>query len=78
MQRIQGLSVRDYAFQWTAGGCPLQQWASGAIGISPAVIQHVEGLLADADGPEDTAGLTELLTYLRSHEGEPATPYKPE
>ena len=76
--RIEGLSVRDYAFRWTAGGCPLQQWASGAIGITPAVIQHVEGLLTKADQPDDREGLSQLLAYLREHEGAPASRYVPD
>ena len=76
--RIEGLSPRDYAFPWAAGGCPIQQWASGAVGITPAVVQHVEGLLAEADRPEDRDGLAKLLAYLREHEGEPASPYVPE
>jgi len=76
--RIDGLLPRDYAFQWASGGCPIQQWASGAIGITPTVVKHVEGLLATADRPEDRDGLTKLLAYLREHEGEPASPYVPE
>ena len=27
--RIEGLSVRDYAFRWAAGGCPIQQAHQG-------------------------------------------------
>ena len=78
MERIQGLSVRDYAFRWAAGGCPIQQWASGARGIDEGVIAYVQGQLADAKLPEDRVGLGELVVYLEAHQGEPASPYIPD
>ena len=74
--QINGLPVRDYAFTWAAGGDALQQWASGAVGVTPAVIQHVETLMATADAA-DRKGLAELLVWLQSHAGEPASPYTP-
>jgi hypothetical protein len=76
--RIAGLSVRDYAFQWASGGCPFQQWASGAIGVTPAVIDHAEKLLSQADSREDRDGLGQLVAWLKKHAGEPASKYVPE
>ena len=76
--KIQGFSIRDYAFRWAAGGCPIQQWASGARGIDQGVIDHVQGLLADAKQAEDRDGLTALLAYLKEHTGAPASPYIPD
>ena len=77
-ERIQGLSIRDYAFRWAAGGCPIQQWASGARGIDQGLVDHVQGLLADAKGPSDLEGLSELLGYLQEHNGELASKYIPD
>jgi hypothetical protein len=75
--RIQGLSVRDYAFRWAAGGCPIQQWAGGARGIDQGLIDHVAGLRTEATTPEDREGLEALLSCLKARLGEPASPYVP-
>ena len=75
--RIEGLSPRDYAFQWASGGCLIQQWASGAIGITDALIQYVDQLRADADTATDRDGLAELLAYLREHARRAGIPLRP-
>ena len=75
---IQGMSVRDYAYLWISGACPLRQWCSGARGIDDGVIQYVAQLKARATEPEDTTGLDELLAYLRDNNGHPAESYVPD
>ncbi len=76
--RIQGVSVRDYAFRWAAGGCPIQQWASGARGVDQGVIDYVAGLLPDAKEAGDREGLAALVAYLQENKGAPASPYTPD
>lgn len=89
---IGGLSVRDYAYQWIQGGCPLHQWCSGARGIDHGVIRHVEFLVRMVraedvgnerlDGrshdPADVGGLNALLMYLQMNIGHAAEPYIPD
>jgi hypothetical protein len=83
---IQGLSVRDYAYQWIAGGCLLHQWCSGARGIDDKVIGYVQDLLTDTEkryltrySPQsDVDGLKELLEYLKENKGAPAENYIPD
>jgi hypothetical protein len=75
--RIQGMTPRDYAFTWASGGCPFQQWASGAVGVTPAVIEHAERLHDEAADPADRDGLAKLAAWLRNHAGDPASPYTP-
>lgn len=83
---IQGMSVRDYAYQWINGGCTLHQWCSGARMIDEGVIKYVAGLYVDVrtrwhpgtDDVEDAEGLFTLLQYLCDNFGHPAEPYIPD
>ena len=45
--RIQGQTVRNYAYLWIDGRCLLHQWASGGRGIDREVITHVKKMLSD-------------------------------
>lgn len=81
---IQGLSVRDYAYIWIEGGCPLHQWCSGARGIDGTVTQHIITLREtvknrpDLFEAADYNGLTWLYRYLMLNFGHPAEKYIPD
>ena len=81
---IQGIAVKDYAFQWIMGGCPIHQWASGDRGIDQGLIDYVWQIFNDiredptSYEPEDLAGITELLNYLEDNKGAKAEPYVPD
>ena len=70
--------MKDYAYLWIKGGCPLHQWVSGARGIDNTVCQHVANLMIQVITPipnPDYLGLRELLEWLCDHHGSPAEPY---
>lgn len=81
---IQGLSVRDYAYQWIQDACPLHQWCSGARGIDRDVAGHVaflircEHVCRSPTKDIDIQGLIELWDYLCENLGHPAEPYIPD
>jgi hypothetical protein len=75
---IQGASVRDYAYMWIIGACPLHQWCSGARGVDQGVIDHVEDMILAPRDRKDSDGLSELYRYLVQHKGCPAEPYVPD
>lgn len=85
---IQGLSVRDYAYQWIFDCCEMHQWCSGGKGIDSDVIAYCKRLIREQvarfagpdgpDGPDDKDGLIELLQYLIHNEGAPAETYVPD
>lgn len=84
---IQGFSVRDYAYLWINGGCPLHQWCSGARGVDQGVVNHVHeiwyhvrtvGLWDGTAEPGDDDGLWQLMMYLQEHIGHPAEEYIPD
>ena len=82
---IQGLSVRDYAYQWICGHCEMHQWCSGGKGIDSDVIAYCKRLIREQttlfpgpDDQENKEGLIELLQYLIHNEGAPAETYVPD